>query len=155
MWPFKKKDDYFGRLVVKKRSLSRVCTNVVTSKQSEKAKRIEEELVKAAKFFEKHHKQSCCGLAANQLGYKLRVIVVRSGKSWVSYINPSFNSTSIPNNRKVQKVEGCLSHPQKNFNVSRYRKIWAYADNRKPKILTGLEAEAFQHEIDHLDGILI
>lgn len=157
MWPFKKKkDDYFGRLVVGKKSLGKPCLPVGdTVKEADKAEQIAEDLIDAARFFETRHKLSCCGLAANQLGYKIRVIVVRRGRAWIPYINPHFTATTGPDNRQVKKIEGCLSHPNTPFKVKRYRKIMAWGDNQKPKLLTGLEAEAFQHEIDHLNGVLI
>lgn len=151
MWPFKKKT----KLVVGKRSLRRACVNVgPTKKDQEKAVKIGEELIKTAKWLEKKHPMSCCGLAANQIGSKKRVIVVRRGRSWIVYINPVLVIDESPTNRVQKKQEGCLSWPDAPISVRRYRKVWAYADNQEPKLLTGLEAQAFQHELDHLNGVM-
>jgi peptide deformylase len=154
-WPFKKRK-FEETLVVGNRSLAKACHTVgPLVKDVEKAEKIGAELVIMAKFLEKNHYMSCCGLAANQIGYKKRVITVRRGGVWIVYINPGFHVDQSPSNRVQKKQEGCLSWPNKPLNVRRYRKIWAYGDNQDSKLLTGLEAQAFQHEIDHLNGTMV
>ena len=152
MWPFKKKDA-LSRLVVGKKSLGKPCKEEFTPRQETKAERIATELIAACKELARVHPMGCCGLAANQLGYNLRVICVLKGRSWKTYINPDFVVDSSPSNRQQEKTEGCLSFPDKPLTVLRFRKIWAYADNVTSKKLTGMEAEAFQHEVDHLNGV--
>ena len=98
------------------------------------------------------HKDNCAGLASNQIGSDLRVFVVRVGKKFIAFMNPKFN----PAGPKVQGVEGCLSFPGKSTKVMRYNIITAVPyRKKKPITLSGISARAFQHELDHLNGIII
>lgn len=104
------------------------------------------------------------GISANQLGKDFRVFV-----SWVQptrlrpqlvdegptvMINPSILKFS----KKEKKWEGCMSLPGPMGMVPRANKIKvSYLDRKGQKIiqdLDGLKAHIFQHEIDHLDGIV-
>jgi len=111
-------------------------------------------------------------IAAPQIGETLRIFVV-SGKVWnlmkpkelnkkdhtpypdEVYINPEIIKTS---KRKKKVEEGCLSVRWLYGKVSRAEKITVRAYNEKGEIFTrggsGLLAQVFQHEIDHLDGVL-
>ena len=96
------------------------------------------------------------GLAAPQVGVSLRLFVVElEGKTYV-LINPKITSTS---RKKEICEEGCLSFPGKFLPVPRYEEVQIrFTDEYgKPgKIKAhGLLARAFQHELDHLDGILL
>ena len=105
------------------------------------------------------------GLAAPQVGISQRVIVVEYGgdddededapKKLFTVVNPEIVETSSD---MVDGTEGCLSVPRMMGEVSRHEKIVVKGLNRygKPvKIkLSGWLARIFQHEIDHLDGIL-
>jgi len=154
MWPFKKKaKGYLGKIVTGKRKMCKPCKIVFTPRQEEKAEVISTELVRACKELAVTHPMGCCGLAANQLGYNLRVICILKGKAWKVYINPEIVVPNVAGNRKQWKTEGCLSFPNKPLNVERMRKIVAVSDNHDSELLTGREAEAFQHEVDHLDGV--
>lgn len=99
------------------------------------------------------HKWNCAGLAANQIGYDVRVIVVKIGCKFRHFVNPSF----VPMGRLKISKEGCLSFPGKVSETKRYSIIIAKGSGKKTKKmkLTGIEAIAFQHEIDHLNGICI
>jgi len=104
-------------------------------------------------------------IAAPQIGESLRIFVV-SGKMFTSeedeeqkedkvFINPVIKKKS----RKKESVdEGCLSVRFKYGMVDRAVKttIRAYDENRKPFTYnaTGLLSQIFQHETDHLEGIL-
>ena len=99
-----------------------------------------------------YHKDNCAGLASNQVGSDLRVFVVKVGKKFIAFMNPTFQ----PGGPKVQSVEGCLSFPGKSTTVQRYSIITAAPyRKRKPITLSGISARAFQHELDHLNGITI
>lgn len=139
---------FMERLVVDHPSLNIRCMEVLDILEGI---RIGEELKEAANFFAKEHKAGCLGLAANQLGYLKRVFVAKHRKNFKIYVNPQFE----PADRPVLKVEYCLSHPGKKFAVRRHRKIWAWAENQERKLLVGLEAEIFQHEMDHLEGKMV
>lgn len=95
------------------------------------------------------------GLAAPQIGKSIRLCIVKKdGKTHV-LINPKIKSKSWS---KEIAEEGCLSFPGKFIPVKRSKKIKVKALDKKGEEITlkadGLLARAFQHEIDHLDGIL-
>ncbi len=97
-----------------------------------------------------HHKKHCAGLAANQIGSDLRVIVVKIKGKFVAFINPTFT----PAGAKIDSTEGCLSFPGKKATVKRYKAITTSPSKgkRKKQWLGYIEAIAFQHECDHLNG---
>ena len=103
------------------------------------------------------------GLAAPQIGVSQQIIVVEYGseedeeapKKLYAVINPEIVSTS---EEKIVGTEGCLSIPRIAGDVERHEKIVVKGMNRQGKLvkfkLSGWIARIFQHEIDHLDGIL-
>lgn len=96
------------------------------------------------------------GLSAIQIGTPLRVIVADVGNGKEIYINPEI--VRIGGTKKLMN-EGCLSFPGIYENVMRYSKITiSYKDlNQQDHILntSGLRAQMLQHEIEHLDGVLL
>lgn len=94
------------------------------------------------------------GLAAPQIGVSKRVIIVDIGEGLIELINPEI----IKSSGKSTDVEGCLSVPDVNGEVTRADKVVVVGLNRKGEKVEikaeGLLARALQHEIDHLDGIL-
>jgi peptide deformylase len=95
------------------------------------------------------------GLAAPQIGQSVKLCVVLfEGKTYI-LINPKIKSKSW---KKEIAEEGCLSFPGKFMPIKRHKKVKVEAvdrDGKKIKIAAeGFLARAFQHEIDHLDGIL-
>lgn len=94
------------------------------------------------------------GLAAPQIGITKRVVVIDAGDGLIELINPEILETK----GEDIDTEGCLSIPGLNGKVGRafYAKIKALDRSGKEIILEGTDllARAFQHEIDHLDGIL-
>lgn len=103
------------------------------------------------------------GLAAPQVGVSQRLIVVEYGddedeeapKKLFVVINPEITSAS---EEMVDGVEACLSIPRLMGNVNRNEKVVVKGLNRHGKPvkykLSDWLARIFQHEIDHLDGIL-
>ncbi|MBQ4472435.1 MAG: peptide deformylase [Alphaproteobacteria bacterium] len=100
------------------------------------------------------------GLAGNQVGLLKRLVVVDcAGEDEdpdpIKMVNPKIVEHS---ENKILHNEGCLSLPREYADVERWETVTvAYLDeNGKPqtRAATGLLAIAFQHEIDHLDGIL-
>jgi peptide deformylase len=95
------------------------------------------------------------GLAAPQIGVGLRVCVVKGDENQIhQLINPE-----VVKGQGVQVGwEGCLSYPGWVGEVPRFETVVVKGRNRKGKDVriksTGFTARAFQHEIDHLDGIL-
>lgn len=96
------------------------------------------------------------GLASTQVGSNLRLCVVQTEDILYVLINPQITSKS---KTKIISEEGCLSFPGKFFPISRHEEVQVrYLDeNGIPSKVKGrdLLARALQHEIDHLDGILI
>lgn len=96
------------------------------------------------------------GLAAPQIGIQKRIIIVKTkNKGAQAFINPKIAGRSI---LRLDAEEGCLSIPGVYGLVKRRRSVTVKALDRhghKVKIkVKKMEAVIFQHEIDHLDGIL-
>ena len=103
------------------------------------------------------------GLAAQQVGISDRLILVEYGddddetvpKKLYIVANPEIVSAS---EEKVEGLEGCLSVPGLVGMVERYQSIVVKGFNRhgKPTRIKASDwmARIFQHEIDHLDGIV-
>jgi peptide deformylase len=96
------------------------------------------------------------GLAASQLGVLYRIVTADVKNVERRLVNPEILSSSQEND---MDNEGCLSIPERTFEVGRSLKIEVRARNPKGKSLhfeaEGLAARVLQHEIDHLNGILI
>jgi len=96
------------------------------------------------------------GLAANQIGLDVKVAVIRiPDKEKIDLINPKIIDYS---KEIVFYQESCLSLPdlKKPVTTQRYREITIENGFDKGKyVLYGMEAIACQHEIDHLNGLLI
>lgn len=100
------------------------------------------------------------GLAAPQVAESVRVIVVKDGREknskTYSLINPTITSSS---KELEQAYEGCLSIPNTYCLVERNVKVVVKALNASGKKVTvkasDLFARVLQHEVDHLEGVLI
>jgi peptide deformylase len=98
------------------------------------------------------------GLAATQLGVVHRVLVYRVGLDapLVVVVNPELEWLS--EEREVAE-EGCLSLPAVHVEVERpvYVRVRAKDEFGDDVLVeaSGLEARVIQHEVDHLDGVLI
>jgi peptide deformylase len=99
------------------------------------------------------------GLAAPQIGVLKRVIVYdlsEDGKGLTALCNPVVVERSED---CVTEEEGCLSLPGINVPVERACRVTCEGvslEGQRVRIeAEGLEARLFQHEIDHLDGVLI
>ncbi|MBO4427397.1 MAG: peptide deformylase [Bacteroidales bacterium] len=104
--------------------------------------------------------QNGVGIAAPQVGVSKRLIVVcrldKEDEPFVAYANPQIDSTF---GEIVIGREGCLSIPLIRGNVPRaYGIVVSYASpdglSRISETVVDYTARIFQHEIDHLDGIL-
>ncbi|MCR5782963.1 MAG: peptide deformylase [Clostridia bacterium] len=96
----------------------------------------------------------CVGMAANMIGVRKRIIIVNMGLMDIVMYNPVIVKKDGP----YETEEGCLSLDGIRKTV-RYRDIEVeYTDQgwKKRKIkLSGYTAQICQHEIDHLQGIII
>lgn len=95
------------------------------------------------------------GLAATQVDQPVRVFVAKTKNGTEAFFNPTITKRS---SKMVESEEGCLSVPGVYGLVERHRQIRATAWNEKAEKVeiatSGLLAIVFQHEIDHLDGVL-
>jgi peptide deformylase len=95
------------------------------------------------------------GLAAPQVGVDKQIFVADTGKGPIKIINPVI----VKKQGSDKMEEGCLSVPDLSVNVKRSEKIVLKGLNEKLEPVTleleGLMARVAQHEIDHLNGILI
>ena len=98
------------------------------------------------------------GLAATQLGVMRRLLVFQAGQDTTptALANPEVEWLS---RETVLAEEGCLSLPRVVVDVDRplYARVRGQHTSGEPMLLeaAGLEARVLQHEIDHLDGVLI
>ena len=98
------------------------------------------------------------GLAATQLGVMHRLLIYRtgSGAPLVAVVNPRIEWAS---DEKESAEEGCLSLPGVVLDVERSVHLRVGASDEQGEDITieasGLDARVLQHEIDHLDGVLI
>ena len=95
------------------------------------------------------------GLAAPQVGVSLRVVVVQMpGEEPMAIINPKI----VKRAGEREVTEGCLSLPGYAGEIKRSVSVIVKGQNRQGKAIrlktTGLMAEALEHELDHLNGIL-
>lgn len=110
-------------------------------------------------LFETMYASQGIGLAAQQVGVAKRVTVIdlsqgKDAAQKLTLINPEI----ISSDGKVYEEEGCLSFPEIREKVSRAAKVRVRAQDLKGKWfeMDGEEllSRCFQHEIDHLDGVL-
>ena len=100
------------------------------------------------------HKAECVGMAANMIGESKRIIVFYEGNVMMGMLNPRIVMKQVP----YETEEGCLSLDGVRKTI-RYQKIRVEYEGKnlqkKTRTFTGYAAQVVQHELDHLDGILI
>ena len=100
------------------------------------------------------HKDGCVGMAANMIGVSKRIIVFENDGGYMVMFNPEIIRRSEP----YETEEGCLSLTGVR-KAKRYKSIKVQYQNDKFqtrfKTFTGWTAQIIQHEIDHLNGIII
>lgn len=100
------------------------------------------------------HKDGCVGMAANMIGELKRIIAFYDGDTICVFYNPILLKKEGP----YDTEEGCLSLDGVR-GTKRYKRIKVqYQNDRmqiRQKTYTGWTAQIIQHEMDHLDGILI
>ena len=94
------------------------------------------------------------GLAANQIGLPHRVFVIKAEQ-----ILACFNPIIVDESQEtVLLEEGCLSYPGLLVKIKRPKKIKVRYTQPNGEVITrvfdGLTARVFQHELDHLNGIV-
>jgi peptide deformylase len=103
------------------------------------------------------------GLAAPQVGIYKRFFLFTANPEYFRddesiRVRVAINPQVIERDGEIISYEGCLSYPDHVAKVNRALKIKVrFQDidmNKVEEELTGLAARVFQHELDHLDGIL-
>ncbi len=101
------------------------------------------------------HKESCVGMAANMIGVKKRIICFDAEGKYMTMFNPEIIKAS----NAFETEESCLSLQGGPRKTKRYKKIKVKYQNAELKVriqtFDGFTAQIIQHEIDHLNGILI
>lgn len=96
------------------------------------------------------------GLAATQVGLDLALFVAKLGEEVYAFVNPVIVPLSMEKNKDE---EGCLSVPGVWVEVERFERIRLRAQDPDGKEvdleLEGYHARIVQHEVDHLNGVLI
>ena len=109
------------------------------------AKEIQSKMIKVMR---RHHG---VGISANQVGLDASVFIIKN----CAMFNPEITQYS---EEKETKPEGCLSFPREFIDVERSTTISVKYQNADGKVITGVleghNARVFQHEFDHLNGVL-
>ena len=96
------------------------------------------------------------GLAAPQIGIFKRIIAIKPKKEITIMINPKITDFK---DYFISRNEGCLSFPEKRVDTVRHREIEVAWQDESGDLqierFENFEAVILQHEIDHLDGILM
>ncbi len=131
----------------------------VLRKKCKKVGRVDKKIKKLAiDMVQTMKKGQGIGLAAPQVGVSKRVIVVQTdlgGQRILALVNPKIIKKSF---ETEVGEEGCLSFPGIFLEIKRAKEVEVGGLDIKGKKIKleakGLLARVFQHEIDHLDGIL-
>ena len=96
------------------------------------------------------------GLAANQIGRLKRIFVALHEDEQYAIVNPVIE---VRSETTEKDIEGCLSIPETRVEVERPTFVTVSGQDPSGEPVRveaeGLLARIFQHEIDHLDGVLI
>lgn len=132
--------------------------NKILKTQSPRVEKITDEDRKLVRdMIETMYAENGVGLAANQVGV-LKQLFVASPDQVKGRELVCFNPKIIRKEGVVKEFEGCLSIPEFYEPVKRAKKVWIEATDLEGKTVEikgeGLLSRIFQHEIDHLNGIL-
>jgi peptide deformylase len=138
----------------------RIYPDPILQARAAEIEKIDERVVRlAGEMAETMYAAPGVGLAAPQIGVSERLIVLdgktpEGGNELITLINPVI----IEAQGRIVEEEGCLSVPGIRENVTRSERVLVrgldLAEQQREIEAAGLLAVAFQHEIDHLDGIL-
>jgi peptide deformylase len=132
----------------------------VLKKRAEPVERVTAEIVELCRdMAETMYAAPGVGLAANQVGVSLRIFTADchgegEPRQLITMINPEI----VDVRGEVKEEEGCLSVPEYAAPVVRYAEVTVRGLDLagREQVIAGrdLLARCFQHEIDHLDGLL-
>ena len=106
-------------------------------------------------MIETMHHSGGVGLAAPQVGVALRVVVLQMpDEEPMAIVNPEI----VKRSGEREVTEGCLSVPGYYGEIKRSESVTVKGRDRQGKPIriraTGLMAQALEHELDHLNGVL-
>lgn len=120
---------------------------------SQHSKKEIKELIKQMR--ETMQKAGGIGLSANQVGLDMKFFIAQVENKFYAVFNPRIVKKS---SQEAVLEEGCLSVPNKLGLIKRANRIVLEGFNQNGKKIKikawGLLAQVFQHEVDHLNGIL-
>ncbi len=135
----------------------RIAGDPVLREKAKKVRKIDASVQKLIDdMIETMHAAPGVGLAAPQVGQSLRVVVIETqDDGLMALVNPEIVKTA--GERRV--TEGCLSVPGYQAEITRSKQVTVKALDRdgKPvriKASENLLAQALEHEIDHINGVL-
>ena len=124
------------------------------SKKSEEVTQEDKQVISDLKETFAAHTEDCVGMAANMIGYSKRAIIVSMGFVNLVMINPVI----VKKIGEYETEEGCLSLVGVRA-TKRYREIEVrYLDElfkEHTQKYSGYIAQIIQHEVDHLEGVII
>ena len=146
------------KVVKDKEFLNKPCKEVRVWDEKEMAHA--NKVITHIKTFLIQYKEQAVGVASNQLGYDVRIFGARINNVIKIYINPVIHT--YQHSGRYPSVESCLSCKERDIRISRDNKIFlnhdVLIDCKRTSIsekYEGYNASIIQHEVDHLDGILI
>lgn len=127
------------------------CADVDASEVGDLRRLLEAELANSARLG-----RPGIGLAAPQIGIFKKMAIIRLGHADLdldlvnAHVEKGYDET-------IHRDEGCLSFPGRVENVIRFQEVYIKGNLVQPEsmILTGLMAICAQHELDHINGILL
>ena len=123
-------------------------------RKSTPASKADAEVIQDLKDTLRAHKDGCVGMAANMIGVSKRIIIVDSGMGYIVMLNPVITGRD----GRYETEEGCLSLTGTRKAV-RYQSITVRYTGEDLKQhqsdYSGFVAQIIQHEIDHLNGVII
>mgnify|MGYP001594335168 CR=1 FL=1 len=135
----------------------RIAGDPVLRQKAKKVRKVDASIQKLIDdMIDTMHAAPGVGLAAPQIGVSLRVVVIETpDDGLMALINPEVVKKS--GERRV--IEGCLSVPGYQAEITRSRQVTVKALNREGKEIRikaseTLLAQALEHETDHINGVL-
>lgn len=129
--------------------LRKPCENATEEEVGEIIQQLDNELKNSARLG-----KVGVGLAAAQIGIYKKIAIVRYDKFHLNLVNCNISNQYDP---KIFTDEGCLSFPGRVENTMRFQEIVVSNNLVFPHnfIITGFPAVIVQHELDHLNSILL
>ena len=132
-----------------------ICKDILfLGQKSEPATKMDLSVAQDLRDTLKANADRCVGMAANMIGVRKRIIIVNIGFADLVMINPVILSKEEP----YETEEGCLSlegvrktKRYQNIEIEFLDENW----NMHKQMFSGWPSQIIQHELDHLEGIII